>query len=151
MEDEIQYEYRDALVDHGPDQSVRGRGSALNPGNRYDSTRLHVLGEYLDHEAACKGHEQEASQRASPKTIVYRDKTRTVAVEYQKVHPIYGKRLKRQAKYQVHDEENVSGEGDRVEIAQCRPLSKTKSWRLVRVIDKAPEAVTHEAEAPSAE
>ena len=80
-----------------------------------------------------------------------RDKTRTVAVEYQKVHPIYGKRLKRQAKYQVHDEVNVSGEGDRVEIAQCRPLSKTKSWRLVRVIDKAPEAVTHQAEAPEAE
>ena len=80
-----------------------------------------------------------------------RDKTRTVAVEFQKVHAKYGKRLRREAKFQVHDEKNEAGQGDRVEIAQCRPLSKTKSWRLVRVIEKAPEAVTHEAEAPSAE
>ena len=80
-----------------------------------------------------------------------RDKTRTVAVEYQKVHTKYGKRLRREAKYQVHDEKNEAGEGDRVEIAQCRPLSKTKSWRLVRVLEKAPEAVTHEAAAPEAE
>lgn len=80
-----------------------------------------------------------------------RDKTRTVAVDYQKVHPKYGKRLRRQAKFQVHDETNASAEGDRVEIAQCRPLSKTKSWRLVRVIEKAPVAVTHNADAPSAE
>ena len=80
-----------------------------------------------------------------------RDKTRTVAVEYQKIHAKYGKRLRRQAKYQVHDPANQSGEGDRVEIAQCRPLSKTKSWRLVRVLEKAPEAVTHQAEAPTAE
>ena len=80
-----------------------------------------------------------------------RDKTRTVAVEYQKVHAKYGKRLRRQAKYQVHDEKNEAGEGDRVEITPCRPLSKTKSWRLVRVIEKAPEAVTHQADAPAAE
>jgi len=80
-----------------------------------------------------------------------RDKTRTVAVDFQKVHAKYGKRLRRQAKFQVHDESNASGEGDRVEIAQCRPLSKTKSWRLIRVIEKAPEAVSHNAEAPTAE
>lgn len=77
-----------------------------------------------------------------------RDKTRTVAVEYQKVHAKYGKRLRRQAKFQVHDESNESGAGDRVEITQCRPLSKTKSWRLVRVIEKAPEDVSHNADAP---
>ena len=80
-----------------------------------------------------------------------RDKTRTVAVEYQKIHAKYGKRLRREAKFQVHDESNESGEGDRVEIAQCRPLSKTKSWRLVRVLEKAPEAVSHNADAPAAE
>ncbi|MGB0768368.1 MAG: 30S ribosomal protein S17 [Phycisphaeraceae bacterium] len=80
-----------------------------------------------------------------------RDKTRTVAVEFQKVHAKYGKRLRREAKYQVHDESNDSGEGDRVEIAPCRPLSKTKSWRLIRVIEKAPEAVSHEATAPETE
>lgn len=79
-----------------------------------------------------------------------RDKTRTVSVEFQKVHAKYGKRLRREAKFQVHDETNQSNEGDRVEIAQCRPLSKTKSWRLVRVIEKAPEAVSHQADAPAA-
>lgn len=80
-----------------------------------------------------------------------RDKTRTVAVDFQKVHPKYGKRLRRQAKFQVHDANNESGAGDRVEIAQCRPLSKTKSWRLIRVIEKAPAAVTHESAAPATE
>ena len=54
-----------------------------------------------------------------------------------------GKRLKRDAKFQVHDPENQGGKGDRVEIVQCRPLSKTKSWRLVKVIEKAPAEVTH--------
>ena len=80
-----------------------------------------------------------------------RDKTRTVAVDYQKIHAKYGKRLQRQAKYQVHDEKNEAAEGDRVEIAQCRPLSKTKSWRLVRIIEKAPAAVTHDSGAPASE
>lgn len=80
-----------------------------------------------------------------------RDKTRTVAVEYQKVHAKYGKRLRREAKFQVHDESNDSNEGDRVEIAQCRPLSKTKSWRLVKVLERAPEAVQHNADAPTVE
>lgn len=72
-----------------------------------------------------------------------RDKTITVAVEFQKVHRKYGKRQKRDAKYQVHDQDNQAGHGDRVEIAQCRPLSKTKSWRLVRVLTKAPAEVSH--------
>lgn len=72
-----------------------------------------------------------------------RDKTITVAVEFQKIHRKYGKRLKRDAKFQVHDQDNQAGHGDRVEIAQCRPLSKTKSWRLVRVITKAPAEVSH--------
>jgi small subunit ribosomal protein S17 len=84
-------------------------------------------------------------------TSAKRDKTRTVAVEYQKVHAKYGKRLRREAKFQVHDESNDSGEGDRVEIAQCRPLSKTKSWRLVRVLERAPEDVAHKVEAPTAD
>ena len=67
-----------------------------------------------------------------------RDKTRTVAVDYQQRHPKYGKYLKRQQKFQVHDEKNQAKAGDRVEIAPCRPLSKTKSYRLVRVVEVAP-------------
>ena len=63
-----------------------------------------------------------------------RDKTRTVEVDYQVKHTKYGKYLKRQLKFQVHDPENTSKTGDRVEITACRPLSKTKSWRLIRVV-----------------
>ena len=68
-----------------------------------------------------------------------RDKTRTVAVAFQQRHPKYGKYLKRHQRFQVHDEKNEAKSGDRVEIAPCRPLSKTKSWRLVRVVEEAPK------------
>jgi small subunit ribosomal protein S17 len=63
-----------------------------------------------------------------------RDKTRTVAVDFQVQHAKYGKYLRRRAKFHVHDEDNQSRQGDRVEIASCRPLSKTKAWRLIRVL-----------------
>jgi len=78
-----------------------------------------------------------------------RDKTRTVEVEYQKVHTKYGKRLRRQAKYQIHDEDNTCRVGDRVEIAQCSPISKTKRWRLIRVVTKAIQDGVAEVEAIS--
>ncbi|MEM0915981.1 MAG: 30S ribosomal protein S17 [Planctomycetota bacterium] len=64
------------------------------------------------------------------------DKTRTVAVEYQQKHPKYGKFLRRQAKFHAHDEANASRAGDKVEIASCRPLSKTKTWRIVRIVEE---------------
>ena len=68
-----------------------------------------------------------------------RQKTRTVVIEYQARHPKYGKYIRRRTKVHVHDPNNESHNGDRVEVAQCRPTSKTKSWRLVRVITKAPK------------
>jgi len=74
-----------------------------------------------------------------------RDKTCTVAVDYQQKHKKYGKYLHRQAKYHVHDPENQGQIGDRVEIAGCRPISKTKSWRLVKVVEKAPAPLEHTA------
>lgn len=64
-----------------------------------------------------------------------RDKTRAVKVTYQVRHGKYGKYLKRQSVYQIHDPKNESKLGDRVEIVNCRPISKTKSWRLVRVVE----------------
>jgi small subunit ribosomal protein S17 len=76
-----------------------------------------------------------------------RAKTRTVVVDFQVRHPKYGKYLKRRSKFHVHDEENQSKLGDRVEIANCRPLSRTKSWRLVRVIDQAAAPLEHRTEA----
>lgn len=63
-----------------------------------------------------------------------------VAIDYKVKHPKYGKYIKRRTKLGVHDEHNQSGLGDLVEIVQCRPMSKTKSWRLVRVVQKAVKA-----------
>ncbi len=67
-----------------------------------------------------------------------RDKTIKVMVEYLKKDPKYGKYIKRRSSFQVHDPKNEASNGDTVEIAPCRPISKTKSWRLVRITEKAP-------------
>lgn len=75
-----------------------------------------------------------------------RDKTRTVAIDFQVRHPKYGKYLKKQTKFQVHDEKNASKLGDRVEIANCRPISRTKSWRLVRVVEASAGQLEHKTE-----
>lgn len=77
-----------------------------------------------------------------------RDKSRTVAVAYQIRHPKYGKYLHREAKFQVHDETNDSHLGDTVEIASCRPLSKTKSWRVLRVVERGAGQAEHVTETP---
>lgn len=66
-----------------------------------------------------------------------RDKTRKVVVNYVARHPKYGKYVKRRTVLQVHDENNESHLGDKVEVAECRPISKTKSHRLVRVVEQA--------------
>ena len=66
-----------------------------------------------------------------------RDKTRKVAIRYLVRHKKYGKFIRRKTILHVHDEENASKVGDRVEIAECRPISKTKSWVLTRVVDQA--------------
>ena len=65
------------------------------------------------------------------------DKSIVVAIERMVKHPIYGKFVKRTTKVHAHDENNECGLGDTVEIAECRPLSKTKSWALVKVVEKA--------------
>ena len=65
------------------------------------------------------------------------DKTVTVLVERQVKHPMYGKYLRRSTKIKVHDEENTCKAGDLVSIAECRPISKNKSWRLVEVVERA--------------
>lgn len=65
-----------------------------------------------------------------------RDKTRKVVVEFLAKHPKYGKYLRKRTVLHVHDEENASKKGDKVEVAPCRPVSKTKAWKLVRVVSK---------------
>ena len=65
------------------------------------------------------------------------DKTITVLLERQVKHPLYGKYIKRSTKVHVHDENNECGEGDTVSITECRPISKTKSWRVVEVLQRS--------------
>ena len=65
------------------------------------------------------------------------DKTITVVVERKVKHPVYGKFIRRSTKFHAHDEANVCNSGDIVTIEECRPLSKTKCWRLVKVETQA--------------
>ena len=65
------------------------------------------------------------------------DKTVSVYIERKVKHPLYGKYLRRSTKIMVHDEDNTCNEGDVVSIAECQPLSKNKSWRLVEVVERA--------------
>ena len=61
----------------------------------------------------------------------------TIAVDRKVKHPIYGKFMKKSTKFHIHDENNECVVGDTVQISECRPMSKTKSWTLVKVVDKA--------------
>ena len=84
-----------------------------------------------------------AEERALRKTRVgivisdKMDKTVVVAIEDNVKHPLYGKIVKRTLKLHAHDEENACGVGDKVKLMETRPLSKTKRWRVVEIIEKA--------------
>ncbi len=65
------------------------------------------------------------------------DKTVTVTIERRKQHPMYKRVIKRSKKYKAHDENNECNEGDKVRIVETRPLSKTKRWRVVEILEKA--------------
>ena len=77
--------------------------------------------------------------RTIPGTVISArmDKTITVLVERRIAHPLYRKYVKRTTKLHAHDEDNICRENDRVLIAESRPLSRTKSWRLVEVLETA--------------
>lgn len=66
-------------------------------------------------------------------------KTITVSVQYLVRHPKYGKYLRRATSVRAHDEASTARLGDRVELMECRPMSKTKKWRLIRVVESAPQ------------
>jgi small subunit ribosomal protein S17 len=92
---------------------------------------------------------QEAPQEGAPKARNYRkvrvgtvvsdkmDKTVVVAVEDLRPHRLYGKRVRRTTKLKAHDEHNSAGIGDTVRLMETRPLSATKRWRLVEILQKA--------------
>ena len=67
------------------------------------------------------------------------EQTATVVVERKVKHPMYGKYVRRSKKYHVHDADNALNIGDVVQIKECRPLSKTKSWTLEKVLEAASE------------
>lgn len=72
-------------------------------------------------------------------------KTITVAVERYVPHPVYGKYQRRSTQFLAHDENNESREGDTVAIEECRPLSRHKSWRLVKIVQRAVQVEAVEA------
>ena len=92
-----------------------------------------------------KRHQRQGAQALTP-TLTGRvvsdkmDKTVTVLVERRVKHPLYGKIVTRSAKYHAHDETNECKDGDLVEIEETRKLSKTKAWKVARVVEKG-EAV----------
>jgi len=92
-----------------------------------------------------------AETASAPHTVTGRvvsnkmKKTIVVSVDRQYIHPMYGKRLKRSTKLHAHDEKNECTVGDLVTIQECRPLSATKHWKLVKVVQKAPAAVAEAA------
>ena len=65
------------------------------------------------------------------------EKTIVVQVNTLKSHPLYGRTMKRSTRFQAHDENGEAGIGDTVEIMECRPVSKNKNWRLLKVVEKA--------------
>ncbi len=67
-------------------------------------------------------------------------KSATVLIERKVKHPIYGKFVKKSTKLHIHDENNECSIGDTVQISECRPVSKTKSWALVKVVNKSASA-----------
>ncbi len=82
--------------------------------------------------------ESKVAREVSGRVVSNRgQKSITVLVERRVKHPLYKKYIKRSTKFHAHDENNECNEGDVVTIAQCRPISKSKTWRLVRVDERA--------------
>lgn len=82
------------------------------------------------------------AQKSTVRTLTGRvvsdkmDKTVTVLIERKVTHPLYGKIMQRTKKYHAHDEKNEFKEGDLVMIEECRPLSKTKQWKVAKLVEK---------------
>ena len=87
--------------------------------------------------------EQRKQRRTVRGIVVSRsgDKSIRIEMKYRVKHPIYGKFIRKSIKLGVHDEKNLAGVGDLVEVIECRPMSKTKSWRLLEIVQKAPEKI----------
>ena len=84
----------------------------------------------------------ETAARTLTGKVVSNKMDKTISVEIERVikHPTYGKYVRRRSRLLAHDENNECNEGDTVSIKQCRPLSRRKTWSLVRVVERAPAA-----------
>lgn len=80
---------------------------------------------------------EKASRKVGVVTSDARDKSCKVEIQFSVKHPKYGKYIRRRTLIQAHDANNEAKFGDKVEIAECRPISKTKSWVLTRIIEAA--------------
>ena len=84
-----------------------------------------------------------SEEKKAQRTLVGRvvsdkmDKTVSVAIERMIKHPVYGKYIRRTSKVLAHDQDNACKSGDRVAIAECKPISKNKSWFVVNVVERA--------------
>jgi len=87
--------------------------------------------------------EQRKQRKTIRGTVVSRsgDKSIRIELNFKVPHPAYGKLVRRTTRLGVHDEKNEAKVGDLVEVTECRPMSKTKSWRLVQVVQKAQEKI----------
>ena len=83
--------------------------------------------------------EQETKARSTSGVVISNkmDKTVTVLVERLEKHPLYKKYIRKSTKLHAHDESNECNEGDTVQIEECRPMSKSKSWRVIEVVSRA--------------
>jgi small subunit ribosomal protein S17 len=85
--------------------------------------------------------EQRKQKRIIRGKVVSRsgDKSIRILLNYKVKHPVYGKYMNKRTKFGVHDEKNEAQVGDVIEVVECRPMSKTKSWRLLKVVEIAIE------------
>ncbi len=94
--------------------------------------------------SATESHVVEAKGQAKQLVgrVVSNKMNKTIAVEIERLvkHPRYGKYIRRTTKLLVHDEKNESREGDTVSIAECRPMSRRKNWKLVSIVERAAQA-----------
>ncbi len=88
--------------------------------------------------AATGAARRRRTTRVGVVTSAAKQKTIRVTIEYLVKHPKYGKFQRRRTVLHAHDEQNACGVGDKVEIMECRPISKSKCWRLVRILEASP-------------
>jgi small subunit ribosomal protein S17 len=90
-------------------------------------------------EAEVREHEARGTRRVKQGRVASNKMAKTIVVvsETRVPHPVYGKIVRKSARFKVHDERNEANVGDVVRIAECRPLSRDKRWRLVEIVERA--------------